>query len=127
AKLAGEPFVEFNILEERQVGSPEARAAHGTWTARANGGLRGIGISEGAYVEPSAEGVRRAGVGIANEIRAAANRRSTKETTGAAVGWVGCEPVRPRVRNTDEGITREALLHLRLERVIVRREEVHEE
>src|SRR5882724_6960988 len=217
AKLAGEPFVEFNVLEERQVSSPEARAAHGTRTARANGGLRGIGIGEGAYVEPSAEGVRSAGVGIAYEIRAAANRRSTKKTTcsgridtatgtaevpttavaqnrgqgktglesldarqlpaaedfarnallraqprkfvdevgcqdvttigngwtvvvakvaadlgngratGAAVGGISRQTVRPSVGNADEGISGEFLLHLRLERMIVRREEVHEE
>src|SRR6266849_4147873 len=71
AQLTTETLVELDVLEEREVGAPEAGATDGAGTLRGFGSLGRGWRSKGARIEPATEGIWSAGVGVANLIRAA--------------------------------------------------------
>ncbi len=215
-ELAGEALAEFHILEERKIRAPETRPANRARTLGRFRRLRSRGRGERRRVEPTAEGVRSVGIGIANLVWAATQRRSARQASGtrgihaggprcaktlsvaehrcqrqtglegldagnlppakqvpddpplashpgkvpnkigrkvvaavgdggsvvapqisgylrqggaagASVGGIGGQAMRPRVGDVDHRISREALLKLRLQRVVVRGEEIREE
>ena len=75
AELSGEALAELYVLEQREVGAPEAGATDGSW---ALGGFRSLSCgrsSESGCIEPIAEGMRSTRVGVADLIRTATQRR----------------------------------------------------
>ena len=84
AQLASETLGELDVFEQGEISPPEAGTADGTRAACADRGLRGIGRGKGAGVEPGARSFRRAGIGITDQIRPAANGRSGKQATSAS-------------------------------------------
>jgi len=80
AKLPVSRSLNLMFLKRDRSVRQKPWAANGARTTGANSSLRGIGIGEGAGIEPSAESFRRAGIGITHQIWPATYGR-TGETT----------------------------------------------
>ena len=71
-ELSVETLCEFYVFEQRKVRATETWATNGAGSFGGFGRLRCAGCSEGRRIEPTAEGMRSAGVGITDLIRTAA-------------------------------------------------------
>ena len=69
-QLTTKTLVELDVLEEREVGAPEAGATDGAGTLRGFGSLRRGWRSKRARIEPACERIWSAGVGATDLIRA---------------------------------------------------------